>query len=661
MGQVQSTEILPRSVPTDTPVNPGESPVYRNIHLFLENGGDFIATFRSQPESCTPLDVLKTSSIKWPDQDCTGMRQIYEDGTAGEYQWWSYKKFYESCLTMGRGMLQLGLKRGDKVGIFSNNSRYWQLVAFGAYSVGLIVVPVYDSLGKDAAEYIVDHAEVKVIFCNTFKYPSAVSLIPQLHTLEKIVLMAEYIPKEPECSLPTMTVSDVLKMGEGSTEENNFGQPDETAIIMYTSGSTGKPKGCVLTHRNIVAGATGLASVNTSLTTKDTHMSFLPLAHIYAMCVELIMFAQGVRVGYARGTVKDLVDDIKALQPTVLIAVPRILNKVSEVMKAKIEEKPAPLRKFIKWAFAEKIKAMKANRGHSLLLDSIIFANFREALGGRLRVIVSGGAPILQEIFEFFCAAVTPNIVQGYGMTEISSSIAVQEMPAWNPATVGPVTLSTEFKLRPVEGTDYDPLAEVPTGELLVRGPTVFQGYYKAPELTKEAFVDGDWFATGDIVKLTPEKHIQIIDRAKQLVKLSQGEYLSMTTLNETYAMADILSFIYVYANPNYDQPIAVCIPLPDKIKEWQANSDISDLTTDRGVHKEILQSLEKVFVERKLRGFERIKYIIVDTFEPTIENGLLTPSMKPNLAALRKRYEPQLLDLYQMIAEKRIPDLTAK
>ncbi|KAK8886266.1 hypothetical protein M9Y10_041727 [Tritrichomonas musculus] len=656
MGQVQSTDVIPCSVPTDEPTNPGESPVYRNTHCFVENGGKFIATFRSQPESCTPLDVLKTTAGKYPDQDCTGERVINEDGSAGPYQWMSYKDFYESCLAFGRGLLELGLKRGDRVGIFSSNCRYWQTIAFGSYSVGIIIVPVYDSLGENAAEYIISHAEIKIVFCSVFKYPNAIKILPQLPNVEKIVLMKDYIPKEPECSLPTYTLPDVIEMGNKSSQKNDFALPDETAIIMYTSGSTGNPKGCVLSHRNIVAGACGLASVNTSVTTVDTHMSFLPLAHVYAYCVELVMYAQGVRVGFAQGPVKCLVDDLQALQPTIFIAVPRVLNKVSEVMKAKIEKMAPPVRSFIKWAFAQKVAAMKANRGQSLILDGLIFAKFRAAVGGRLRVLISGGAPILPEIFDFFCAAVTPNVIQGYGMTEISSSIAVQEMPAMNPATVGPVTLSTEFKLRPVEGTDYKPTGNPPTGELMVRGPTVFQGYYKAPELTEEAFFDG-WFATGDVVQLVERNEIQIIDRAKQLVKLSQGEYLSMTTLNDEYAMADAVSFIYVYANPKYDQPIAVVVPKKELIEKWEAQG-IKDIKTDREVHKEILESLQKVYVQRKLRGFEKIKFIIIDTFEPTVENGLLTPSMKPALSKLKIKYEQQLLDLYQMISEKKITSI---
>ena len=653
MGHIQSQPVPVCSMPTGEPVKEGESPVYRSSYCFYENGGEWIATFRSQPESQTMLDVLRTSSVKYPDHDCTGMRTINPDGSAGPYEWWSYKKFYNACLQMGLGLREIGLKPGDNIGIFSSNCRSWQLTAFGAYSVGLTVVPVYDSLGNDAAEYIINHAEIKVLFTSTFKYKKAVELIPKLPNLEQIVVFDDKLPETPECSLHRYTVNEVLALGEKSQYKNEPSKPDDPCIIMYTSGSTGTPKGCIFTHRNIVSGSTGLAKVNASVTSTDTHLSFLPLAHSYAQMVELIMFAQGVRVGYARGPVNFLLDDLQALQPTFMIVVPRILNKVSESMKAQIEKLPSFTKKIIYWAIDQKVKAMKENRPPSLLLDALLFSKFRAALGGRIRIIVSGGAPILKDIFEFFCAVVTPNVVQGYGLTETASSISVQEIPAMDPSTVGPATLATDFKLRPVPGTDYNPLGNPPTGELLVKGPPIFLGYYKQEELTKEAFTDDGWFITGDIVELTPEKHIKIIDRAKQLVKLSQGEYLSLTSLNDIYSMADILSFIFVYADPNHDQPIAVAVPKKEKIDEWNKQG-ITDIKNSEQVHKEIIESLQRVFDQRKLRGFERIRYVIVETFEPTVENGFLTPSMKPNLGRLRKEYEQQLLALYDKVEGKK-------
>lgn len=650
MGQVHSIDIPPICVPTDEPVAADESKVYRNYHCYVENGGELISTFRNQPESRTLIDILRVSSVKWADYDCVGERERLPDGTRGEYKYISYSEFYKRVLAFGRGLLDLGLNRGDKVGIYSVNSIFWQMIIFGASSVGITVVPIYDSLGKDAAQYIVNHAEVKVIFCSSYKYKATLNVLPLTPNVTHVVVMDDAVPSTEECSLPTMTCNDVIRMGEESSAENEFAKPDDVACIMYTSGSTGTPKGCVLTQASIVAGSTGLGNVNISSTPNDTYMSFLTLAHIYAMSVELMMYATGARVAFTQGRIDMLLDDIQKMRPTIMVAVPRVLNRIVGLMKDRISKLPSMLQKVIYASIAWKAEQCKNNVPHSLLLDAVLFKDFRSALGGRLRLIVNGGAPILKDVFEFLLATITPNVIQGYGLTEVCAGLAVQEIPAEDPLTVGPPSIACEVKLRKVN--DYVPEGEEPAGELLVRGPIVFREYYKQPELTKEVLVDG-WFSTGDICKITKKKHIQIIDRAKQLVKLSQGEYISLTTITDYYSNAEGVSFIYIYADSNHDFPLAVVFPKKDKIEEWKARG-ITDIKESEIVKKELVENLMKVHKEMGMRGFERITNIIVETEEPSIENGLLTPSMKPQIAALKNRYYNPLDQLYKQLEEKK-------
>ncbi|KAK8866684.1 hypothetical protein M9Y10_009651 [Tritrichomonas musculus] len=653
MGGIQSIEIPPKSIVLEEPSAENEGPVYRNLHCFVENGGKLIPTFRSQPESNTVIEVLRTSSVKFADLDCVGERVVNPDGSYGEYQYISYSEFYKNCAAFGRGLLELGLNRGDKVGIYSSNSRWWQTVAFGAYSVGLVIVPVYDSLGKDAAKYIVNHADCKVVVSSVFKYPLAVQLPKECQGLTQIIVMGDQVPQEPECPVPVTTCADILDKGFKSTAPNNFSGPDDIGVIMYTSGSTGTPKGCVLTQSAIVAGATGLGVVNMSDTPSDTFLSFLPLAHIYAMSVELMMYASGARVAFARGPVKYLIDDIQAMQPTIIVAVPRVLNRIYDAMNEQISKLPSFLQTVIRKAIDIKAEKTRHNIPHSLLSDMLLFSKFRAALGGRLRLIVNGGAPILDNVFRFLCATVTPNILQGYGLTEVSAGLAVQELPVWNPMTVGASSVACDVKLRRVEGADYDPRApEEPAGELLVRGPILFREYYKQPELTKEVLVDG-WFATGDVCKFTKEGQLQIIDRAKQLVKLSQGEYLSLTTLSDNYSMADVATFVYVYADSRHDQPIAVVFPKKEKIAEWQARG-ITDIQHSDVVKQEILESLAKIHKLMEMRGFERISDIVIELEEPTNENGLMTPSMKPQYATFKRRFGEDLEACYRRVEERK-------
>jgi len=644
MGSTQSIEIPPICVPISDPQNPNESAVYRNIHCIIENGGNFIPTYRGQPESATIIDILKCSSVKYSDRDCVGERIIYGDGTAGPFKYISYKAFYEQVLAFGRGILELGIKRGDTIGIYSHNSIWWQTICFAAASVGVIIVPVYDSLGPTAAEYIMNHSEVSLLFVSENKFSNGITLANQVPGLKKIILMGNNIP-ENNLAIDLLKCSQIIDLGKDSLHKNIFAHPDDLSVIMYTSGSTGVPKGCMLSQRNIVAGSTGLGNVNLGIYPDDTYLSFLPLAHIYALTVELMMYAIGIRVGFARGSIKDLVDDIKELSPTIIIAVPRVLNRIYQGMQNRIDQKPKIIQSFIRSSIKSKAGKVKANIPHSLIGDMFLFKDFRAAMGGRIRLIVNGGAPLLPEVFEFLSATVTPNIVQGYGLTETCAGVSVQEIPVADPSTVGPPSIVCEIKLRKVEGTDYEPNGSNPAGELLVRGPCVFKGYYKNEELTSEVFVDG-WFATGDIVMITPQKQIRIIDRAKQLVKMSQGEYISLTMLSELYASSDVASFVFVYADASHDKPVALVVPKGEKIAEWN-KLGILDIKNDPTVHQDIINSFEKVFNQRNLRGFERIVRVLVETTEPTVDNGLLTPSMKPQFPALRKKYESELKKLF--------------
>jgi long-chain acyl-CoA synthetase len=648
MFQVQDVPIRSQCVAVPGTKKPGYSSIYRNNHTYFENGGELITTFRSQPDSRTLIDVIRVSSVKWADCACVGERIKKENGEMGEYQWISYQEFYQRCLAFGRGMLELGLKRGDHVGIYSVNSIWWELINFGASSVGISIVPIYDSLGKTAAEYIIGHAEVKTIFTSEFKLKNTIEICKKLNDIKHIVIMESEYPDDfvPTEGIDFKNCQEILESGQKSELKNEFSEPDDVAIIMYTSGSTGVPKGCPLTHRNIIAGSASFVQLGVGVSPNDVYLSFLPLAHIYAVVVEMIAFGHGARVGYTRGLVKYLMDDIGMLRPTAMICVPRVLNKIADAMKEKISQKSKFLQKLIYWAIDLKAKQAHENRAHSLLLDYIIFDKFKAALGGRMRLVVNGGAPIMQNVFDFIQATVTPNVLQGYGLTETSAGVAAQEIPVADPRTVGPVGLGCEIRVRAVPNTDYDAEGDYPTGELQVRGPIVFSGYYRAPELNEDAFDEDGFFNTGDVVQITESNELLIIDRAKHLVKLSQGEYISLTSLNETYSFAKACSFVYIYADSMHDLPIAMCVPKPELIEKWKA-AGIEDITKDETVKKEILASLEEVLVKHKLRGFERIKKVIIETEEPTIENGLLTPSMKPQYAALKRKYEKQFLELY--------------
>lgn len=643
MFKIQNIDVEPVCVPIPGTQTEDHSVVYRNKHVFVENGGSFIETFRSQPDSRTLPEILKLSSVKYADEPCVGEREVLGKEEWGNYKFLTFKEFYEQAINFGKGLLELGLEKGDRVGIYSNNSIYWVTIAFGCASVGIVFVPVYDSLGPTAADYIIQHSGAKFLFCSKFKFENAKQLFNEKNGLTHLVTMFDE-KVEVDTAKEVLSMKDIIELGKKSEKGSQFPEPEDTAVIMYTSGSTGTPKGCMLTERNIIAGAAGFSCLGLGVQPGETFLSFLPLAHIYELVCEIICFAQGAAIAYARGPIKYYLDDITTCHPTMITAVPRILNRIYDVMQDKVNKLPSLVQKIIRAIIHSKAVNAMQNRPYSLL-NEILLSKFHDALGGRLRLIVNGGAPVQPEVFEFLCAAITPNIIQGYGLTETSAGVAVQQIPATNGFTCGPCGLSCEICMRPVPNTDYDAFGEFPCGELLVRGPIVFKGYYKQDELTKESILPGGWFATGDIVRLTKDYELQIIDRAKYLVKLCQGEYVSITTLSELYGQAKGVTCIFIYANPLYQYLAAVVFPTHEMIKKWQ-EAGFTDIENSEECKKEMLEQLNEIHEMRKLRGFEKIKNIIIDTKEPTVENGLLTPSLKPQLAKMKKIYEERLIEL---------------
>ena len=443
-----------------------------------------------------------------------------------------------------------------------------------------------------------------------------------------------------------MLIDDVIARGrENKSFVRYEADAKDIAMIMYTSGTMGSPKGCVLSHENLIAGAAGLGSARTGLGTGDTFYSYLPLAHAYDLCAEFTMLAQGVRIGFCSGGSREFLSDVVELQPTILCAVPRVLNRIVDEIRKEIDAASPLIRMVINWAISMKSEAIKAGDAHSLFADAVLFPQFRDSLGGRIRIIVSGGAPLLPRNYELLRAVICPNIIQGYGATEFSSAGCVQEVGATNPMTVGPVSIVADMKFRRVEGMDYNPQGNPPSGELMFRGPFVFQGYYKDEQATQEVFFDG-WFASGDVGCLTSDGEVQIIDRVKQFVKLSHGEYISLSKLSHIYSGTAGLKNVFVFADSHHNQPVAVVVPSDELIEEWRGRG-IVNFANSECAKAEILKGMKERWESAGLRGFERILDIIIEPVSFTQENGLLTASSKLQIRSLRTKYEARLLELY--------------
>jgi long-chain acyl-CoA synthetase len=366
------------------------------------------------------------------------------------------------------------------------------------------------------------------------------------------------------------------------------------------------------------------------------YFSLLPLAHIYEFGVQIIMVAQGASIGFSSGSTQNLTDDLAALQPTIICGVPRLWNRIVGSMKERVNALPKALSFLVNYCIGKHL-------GESLILRALIFKRFAAALGGRVRLIVNGGAPIHPDVYEFLRSAICPNICQGYGLTEVSASVSVSAIPDHCPSSNGPPSLTADLKLRRIDGFNCDPRGIPPTGEVLVKGPQVFRGYYRNEALTKEVLDAEGWFATGDIVRINSDGCLEVIDRVKQLVKLSQGEYISVTTLTEIYGSTAGVASVYVYADSFRDRPIAAVVPSSELVEEWKSNG-IEVYIGNKRAEEWVVGLLGNTADKNELRSFERIDSVLLDSDEFSIENGLLTPAMKPQWTSLRKKYEALLL-----------------
>ncbi|BBG98578.1 AMP-dependent synthetase and ligase family protein [Prunus dulcis] len=572
---------------------PSVGPVYRN--LLSQNA--FPPPDRQISSS---WDLFSQSVQKYPGNQMLGWRKIV-GGKPGPYIWKTYKEVYEEVLCVGSALRLSGLPDW----IYGSNCPQWIMAMEACNAHSLICVPLYDTLGPGAVNYIVDHAEVEVVFIQDKKVKELLN--PDCRSLQRLKVMVCFTSLTEEekenavqLGIKPYSWNEFIEMGKQNPSEILPPQTENICAIMYTSGTSGDPKGVVITHENVAYGVRGIdlfmEQFEDKMTADDVYLSFLPLAHILDRVIEEYFFRNGASVGYYHGDLNALKDDMMELKPTLLAGVPRI----------------------------------------------------KARLGGRLRLIISGGAPLSSEIEEFLRVTCCAFVVQGYGLTETCGPTTLgfpDEMCMIG--AVGSVSVYNELRLDEVPDMGYNPLGNPPCGEICLRGKTVFSGYYKSPELTREAIKDG-WFHTGDIGEILPNGTIKVIDRKKNLIKLSQGEYVALEYLENVYGIASIIEDIWVYGNSFKSMLVAVVVPEEDTTKKWAYLNghmgSFSDICSLDQLKNHIMAELKLTAERNKLRGFEHIKGVIVEPRPLDMERDLVTATMK------KKRH--QLLKYYKAVNE---------
>jgi long-chain acyl-CoA synthetase len=541
------------------------------------------------------------------------------------------------------------------VGIYSINRPEWVTTSIACTFQNLTYVPLYDTLGPDAAKYIVNHAELTTVVCSAKTFPQLAKCAPECPSLKNIIVMD---PLEPKMrgSLPERVAlyswTDLLERGARSPRACVPVQPSDLLVIMYTSGTTGNPKGVMLTHANLIAAAAGL-SAETPFASDDVYLSYLPLAHIFEQAVLVTGIYRGCRVGYWRGEVTLLLEDIQALRPTILIGVPRVFNRIYDRVMQQIAEGGFIKRTLFSIASNAKKAALETG-GDTPVWNKLVFQKIRDAMGGRVRSIYSGSAPLAPEVQEFLRIVTGVPVCQGYGLTETGAALTVQNFDdQLTTGHVGAPLICSEVKLVDVPEMGYISNAPVQRGEICVRGPSVFGGYYKEQEKTKEAIDDQGWFHTGDIGEWLSTGALKIIDRKKNIFKLAQGEYVAAEYLETLFQRSKYVMQIFVYGDSFKTHLVAIIVPDPDVLVPWAkangiASANMQALCNNPRVQALIAQDLNSLAVSAKLPHFMYIKNFHLEADQWTVENGMLTPSMKLKRPQLKDKYLGEIDKLYK-------------
>ena len=575
-----------------------------------------------------------------------------EDAIAGkkEGKWYTYStnEYYKKSHHLATGLMALGLKRGDRVATVTTNRAEWNIADMGMAMAGIIHVPIYPTLGDDEYKYILKHAEVKIILAGDKKlFQSMCPLASMSDGVDAVYTFEEVDGAK--------NFQQILDLGEEKKDEfadqleavKKDIKPEDLATIIYTSGTTGVPKGVMLSHKNLVSNFTEHAKLH-NLGIEHKALSFLPLCHVYERSVNYHFQYRGMGVYYV-GNLSQIVSSIKEVKPHMFNSVPRLLEKVYDGFVAKGKELTGIKKKLYFWAlnlthhFEYNKKFGPLMRLKISVADKLIYSKWREALGGNITYIVSGGAALQPRIGRVFGMAKLTTL-EGYGLTETSPVIAVnnpttKEMMV---GTVGPI----------LEGYDVKFASD---GEILCKGPGIMKGYYKAPELTDEVIDKNGWFHTGDIGMLVDNKYLKITDRKKEIFKLSGGKYIAPQMIENKLKTSELIEQVMVIgANEKFASAIiSPCFPI---LHDWAGEHKLHYENNEELIQlPEVIQKMQKevMKVNKTLGSHEQISRIRLVCEEWTPTSGELSPTLKLRRNAVAVKYKHLIDDIYAVGVKK--------
>jgi long-chain acyl-CoA synthetase len=549
------------------------------------------------------------------------------------------------------GLMSLGVRQGDKVAILSHSRPHWTWADLAILSTGAVTVPIFPTAAPDEMHFLLEHSEAVGVFAQDIEQLTRLLGTGKPPAGLKFAVLFDRCESAGALPLRLWSWERLSEEGQsflashpGALKDRLVRiEPEDLATIVYTSGTTGVPKGAMLLHKNIHAACQAVSNHLAFCKDEDLAFCFLPLSHIYARInTQFMAIFDCVRLAYAE-SVETASANISQVRPTVVVAVPRFFEVIYSRIQAEVRRMPGLRRHISRWALSLVAEAGNTRGGRLeqilrrvelAIADRLVFRRIRQRLGGRVRMIISGGAPLLPNIQQFF-TGIGLTVVEGYGLTETAAAITCNDPQAVRPGTVG----------KPLNGTE---IRIADDGEILVRGPSVFAGYYRSEKETRQSLRD-NWFLTGDLGELDQDGSLKITGRKKDIIVTASGKNVAPQRIESLFADEKLISKVVVYGDRHSYLTALITLKADELLAFGQANalgcSSVAELARHPLVRAEVERAVRAR--NKQLAGYEQIKRFHILEEDFTIEAGELTPTFKVKRQALAEKYKGLLEQLY--------------